>query len=96
MAESEVDSLFELLEKNIQTDNKQAIVGICTRLLGYSHRLDEKTQVSLFVAKGLALLKLQRYTLAILNVKRAIDINTDKNDELGLQALEYVKMRIME
>lgn len=94
MAESKVDRLFELLEKNIKEDNKEAIVHSCTRLIGYSRQLDEKTQVTLFIMKGIALVKLQRYTLAILNVKQALAIN--KNDELGLNALEYVKQKIME
>lgn len=96
MVESEVDRLFEILEKNIKADNKDAIVDYCTRLLGYSHLLGEKTQASLFLTKGITLLKLQHYTLALLNVKRAIAINTDGNNNDGLLALEYVKKKIME
>jgi hypothetical protein len=95
MVESEVDRLFEILEKNIKADNKDAIVDSCTRLLGYSNFLSEKTQVTLFLAKGITLLKLHHYTLALLNVKQALAICPENND-LGQKTLEYVKQRIME
>ena len=93
MVENKIDALYEMLEKNIKADNKTAIVDCCTLLLGYSIYLDEKTQVSLFLTKGITLLKLQHYTLALLNVKRAIAIKNDTNCQ---QALECIKLRLME
>jgi len=93
MVENKIDTLFGMLEKNINADNKEAIVDSCSRLLGYSHRLDEKTQASLFLTRGITLLKLQHYTLALLNVKRAIAIKNDANSQ---QALEFIKLKLME
>ena len=95
MADYKIDTLFEVLEKNFKDDNKEAIVHSCTRILGYSHFLDEKTQSILFIAKGIALVKLHHYTLAILNVKQAISVCPESN-ELGQRALEFVKQKIME
>ena len=96
MVENKIDTLFEMLEKNIKDDNKQAIVDNCTRLLGYSHFLAEKTQVRLFITKGITLLKLEHYTLALLNVKRAIAINTDSSNKVAQVALECIKLKLME
>ena len=95
MQESEVDMLFKMLEKSIKADDKTEIINNCSRLLEYSNHLDEKTQVGLFLVKGISLLKQQHYTLALLNVQRAIEINSNDN-KLCLDTLEYVKKKIME
>lgn len=96
MVENKIDTLFQKLEEDINADDKEAIVISCTKLLGYSNFLDERIQSNLFLTKGITLLKLEYYTMALLNVKRAIAINNDSSNKDAQLALECIKLKIME